>query len=197
MCLLFGVMNYESPLAHRQSRVKALLPTTLGRTRQDEAMNERVGSRTDCIACQLASGEAPLPGGTIHRTDHWTIEHCIGPLGVGTLIAKPLRHVLHVSDLAEDESAELGPLLRDATRACSALTNAEQVYVCLWSHAAGRPGHIHFVVQPVTAQQMQEFGAYGPALQMVMFTSGDSPDADAVARFSDSARAWFAKHRTR
>jgi hypothetical protein len=50
-----------------------------------------------CIACDLSAGRAPLPGGLIHRTQHWLVEHCIGPLGIGTLIVKPERHVEHVA----------------------------------------------------------------------------------------------------
>jgi hypothetical protein len=33
------------------------------------------------------------------------------------------------------------------SRTVQALTRADQVYVCLWSHAGWQPGHIHFVVQ--------------------------------------------------
>ncbi|GAB3960806.1 hypothetical protein GCM10029978_011210 [Actinoallomurus acanthiterrae] len=40
------------------------------------------------------------------------VEHCVGPLGVGTLVVVPLRHVVHVADLNEAETAALGPLLQ-------------------------------------------------------------------------------------
>jgi diadenosine tetraphosphate (Ap4A) HIT family hydrolase len=115
-------------------------------------------------------------------------------LGVGTLIVKPLRHVLHVADLDDQEVAEMGRLLRDAARLVSELGAAEQVYVCLWSHANREPGHIHYVIQPATARLMDRFDAYGPALQMAMFTTGEAPDSELVSAFADQARAWFAKH---
>lgn len=63
----------------------------------------------ECMACDLTAGALSLPGGMILRTDAWTVEHCIGPLGLGTLLVKPIRHVLHVADLTAAESAELGP----------------------------------------------------------------------------------------
>jgi diadenosine tetraphosphate (Ap4A) HIT family hydrolase len=107
-----------------------------------------------CLACDLAEGRRPLPGGVIHATPGWLVEHCVGPLGVGTLVVKPRRHVVHVAELGDDEAAELGPLLRRTARHVSELTAPEQVYVTLWSHAGGRPGHIHWVVQPVTRAQM-------------------------------------------
>ena len=53
---------------------------------------------SDCYACRLIEGAAPLPGGRIHVTEHWVVEHCTGPLGVGTMIVKPFRHCLHVGE---------------------------------------------------------------------------------------------------
>jgi diadenosine tetraphosphate (Ap4A) HIT family hydrolase len=153
--------------------------------------SERHGT---CLACDLTSGNAPLPGGAIHESAHWRVEHCIGPLGVGTLIVKPIRHVIHVADLNDGEIAEMGPLLREAAQACTDLTDADQVYTCLWSHSERQPGHIHFVIQSVTTETMRRFDAHGPALQVAMFQAGDLPDPMAVASFSDQARAWFADH---
>jgi len=114
-------------------------------------------------------GRAPLPGGVIHETGYWVVEHCVGPLGVGTLLLKPKRHVTRISDLREDEAAEVGPLLHRSAAVVDELLAPEQVYVCLWSHAGGTPGHIHYVVQPVTRELMVEQGAYGPRLQVAMF----------------------------
>ena len=146
----------------------------------------------DCIACELAEGRRPLPGGRIFGTDHWLVEHCIGPLGLGTLIVKPRRHVTSVADLNSEEAAELGPLLRLTSRVASGLVDAEQIYNCLWSHAGGVPVHIHYVVQPVTAQQMAGFGAYGPGLQVAMFDGGVVPAEADVARVAERARVAFA-----
>jgi diadenosine tetraphosphate (Ap4A) HIT family hydrolase len=151
------------------------------------ALIEKAG----CLACRLAAGSAPLPGGVIHRTGGWSVEHCIGPLGVGTLIIKPMRHVQHVADLTASEAAELGPLLKLATECVTELANPEQVYVCLWSHAERRPGHIHFVVQPIDASTMARFDAHGPALQVAMFSAGEQPDRSAVEAFAERARRWF------
>jgi diadenosine tetraphosphate (Ap4A) HIT family hydrolase len=62
-----------------------------------------------CLACRLASGEEPLLGGTVLAARGWRVEHCIGPLGVGTLIVKPARHLLRLAELDDEEAAELGP----------------------------------------------------------------------------------------
>jgi diadenosine tetraphosphate (Ap4A) HIT family hydrolase len=142
-----------------------------------------------CYACDLSQGRVHLPGGQIHATTHWIVEHCTGPLGVGTLIVKPKRHVVHVADLWADEAAELGPLLQRTASILTELAHPEQVYVCLWSHG---PVHIHFVVQPVDAKVMEEFGAHGPKLQVAMFEAGRQPSEHAVDVFADAARQRFA-----
>ncbi len=141
-----------------------------------------------CMACDLIADPSILPGGRIGKTDRWLVEHCVGPLGVGTLIVKPIRHVTAVADLTDDEVVELGPLLRRCSRLAAELVGAEQVYNTLWSHAGGVPGHVHYVIQPVTREQVESTGVYGPALQMQMFVSGTAPDPAAVTAVCDSAR---------
>lgn len=149
-----------------------------------------------CLACDLTHGRRPLPGGAIHETAHWRVEHCVGPLGVGTLLVKPLRHVLHVAELTGTESTELGPLLKQAAGVVADITRPEQVYVCLWSHADKEPGHVHFVVQPVTAEQAAESDKVGPFLQTEMFLADEPPDPDAVETFAANARSAFTTSHT-
>jgi len=144
-----------------------------------------------CLACDLAAGRLPLPGGRIHQTAHWIVEHCVGPLGVGALLVKPARHVTSVGELSDDETAELGPLLRDAARVVDELGRPEQVYVGLWSHAGRRRVHIHFVVQPATTEAIESLGDYGPALQAKMFERAQLPPPDEVELFAHRAREMF------
>jgi diadenosine tetraphosphate (Ap4A) HIT family hydrolase len=145
---------------------------------------------SDCLACDLTAGAAPLPGGLIFETKGWRVEHCVGPLGVGTLVVKPKRHVLYLADITEDEALEMGPLLRQSATAVQELTKAEQVYVCLWSHG---PVHIHYVVQPALPDAISEVGVYGPRMQAAMFARGGSVDASGAAAFAERVRAWFAR----
>jgi len=143
---------------------------------------------SDCGTCKSIALET-APGGCIHRTEHWFVDHCVGPLGVGTLIIKPNRHLIHVSDLQAAEAAELGVVLQQAAAVVTALQRPEQVYVTLWSHMDAMPCHIHFVVQPVTRAQMDEHeGRHGPRLQVEMFDRGISPDPKEAAAFADRAR---------
>jgi diadenosine tetraphosphate (Ap4A) HIT family hydrolase len=144
-----------------------------------------------CLACDLAEGRVPLPGGVIHETAHWWVEHCVGPLGVGTLLVKPKRHVTRVSELSDDEARELGPLLQRSTAVVDVLVEPEQIYTCLWSHAGGTPVHIHYVVQPATRELMNKYESYGPSLQVAMFEAATAPPEAEVEAFAERARAAF------
>ncbi len=124
---------------------------------------------------------------------HLVVEHCVGPLGLGSLIVKPLRHVTSVAELSDGEATELGPLLRLASEIAGELTGAEQVYNCLWSHAGGEPVHIHYLVQPVTREQMERHGCYGPSLQVAMFTAGTLPSHEAIREMAERASRLFAR----
>lgn len=145
-----------------------------------------------CLACDLSRGRAELPGGRIHTTGRWVVEHCVGPLGVGTLIVKPLRHCLHVWDLTDDEASELGPLLRRAAGVVRSLLTPDQVYVCLWSHAGWTPGHIHFVVQPSWDHLREHHARPGPFLQVDMFNARELPPREEVEAFAARAKELFA-----
>ncbi len=146
-----------------------------------------------CLACDLNNGRQDLPGGRIHTTGHWAVEHCIGPFGVGALIVKPLRHCLRVGELTAEETAELGPLLQRSTSTIEAIVEPDQVYVCLWSHAGWTPGHIHFVLQPSWNKLSQEHQKPGPFLQIDMLKSGQTPPRDEVEAFAERARQLLSK----
>lgn len=144
-----------------------------------------------CLACDLTAGRVDLPGGQVLRTNSWVAEHCIGPLGVGTLVLKPLRHCTGLWDLTDAEAEELGPLTRTLVSAIKDLTSADQVFSSLWSFSGGEPGHIHYVLQPVTKAQRDQAGKSGPFIQTAMFEANDLPDRTAVERFCDDVREWL------
>lgn len=136
-----------------------------------------------CLACETVG-----PGGVVAATEHWLVDHTVGSLGVGTLIVKPRRHVLHVGALTPDEAAELGPLLQRTADVVMRVARPDQVYVCLWSHLNREPGHIHFVVQPVSRELIDRHDLHGPQLQVALFEAGEPPDPAAAAAFASAAR---------
>lgn len=154
-------------------------------------MRHKIAAMEGCLACDLVAGRRELPGGVIHETPLFLVEHCVGPLGVGTLLVKPRRHVTRTAELTDDEAIELGRLLRRSAQVIDELVRPEQVYTCQWSHMGRTPVHVHWVVQPATTADIDELGDYGPALQLAMFQRGTQPDAAAVDAFADRARALF------
>jgi diadenosine tetraphosphate (Ap4A) HIT family hydrolase len=138
------------------------------------------------MACELASGQRELPGGRIDETSRWVVEHCVGPLGVGTLIVKPKRHMTHIWELDDVEAAELGPLLLRTSGALASLLEPEQIYTTLWSHSGGVPVHIHWVLQPISADRPD--GLLGPHLQAAMFDAGELPQRERVEALANQLR---------
>ena len=55
------------------------------------------------------------------------------------------------------------------------------------------PGHLHYVIQPVTRQQMSAHGCHGPRLQVAMSGAGPAPRAGQIAAVVDRARQLFAR----
>jgi diadenosine tetraphosphate (Ap4A) HIT family hydrolase len=142
----------------------------------------------DCLACDLINGKRDLPGGRIFETAHWVVEHCIGPLGVGTLIVKPFRHFTHIWELTDEEAEELGPLVRLVSETIQTILKPDQVYVCLWSHAGWEPGHIHFVLQPSWNHLQSEHERPGPFLQVDMYGAGEQPKREDLEAFAAKAK---------
>lgn len=51
--------------------------------------------------------------------------------------------------------------------------------------------HIHYVILPVTAAQIESNGIYGPRLQVEMFDRGEPPTNADVVDASERARELF------
>ncbi len=157
-------------------------------------MSQTSPDREECLACDLIRHPDRVPGGRIATIGPWAVEHCIGPLGVGTVVVKPLRHVIHLADLDAEEAAALGPALARVARAIT-LASSEmgdppaQVYACLWSHAHRQPGHIHFVLQPVGEPLLARHDAHGPELQVRMFMADEPMDHASMSAAADRIRA--------
>ncbi len=100
-----------------------------------------------CYSCEHNALTDPPAWESIARTNHWRVSHAIGTSLPGWLVVIPLRHVLALDELSEDESLELGPLLRNLTKALRAVVGCEKTYVMLLAEAEGF-GHVHFHVVP-------------------------------------------------
>jgi hypothetical protein len=107
-------------------------------------------------------------------------------------LVKPTRHVARVAELSSEEGDEQGALLRCCAIVLDCLLEPEQTYIGLWSHVGREPGHIHYVVQPITAALMDSRPELGPRLQAEMFADGHMPPEEEIVVFADAARLAFA-----
>ncbi|HEX3482079.1 MAG TPA: hypothetical protein VHT91_43995 [Kofleriaceae bacterium] len=146
-----------------------------------------------CLGCDLAAGRSTVPGGILHRTARWIVNHAVGRLNLGTLIVAPHDHVVAIADLDDVAAAELGPLLRDAARVVEAICRPEQTYVCMWSHGRTERRHLHILVQPATTALVAQYGGLrSEQLQARLMTTAEPPDPAEVERFCADARQRFA-----
>jgi diadenosine tetraphosphate (Ap4A) HIT family hydrolase len=100
----------------------------------------------ECWVCELIAGKRDVPGGIIAGDEHWVVDHCLGPFGVGAFVLKTKEHRDSLWMLTDDETASLGPWLRRLSQAIIDALGAERVYVTMWVDAP--PNHMHFVVWP-------------------------------------------------
>ena len=98
-----------------------------------------------CQACDVLAGLIEVPGGVIHETDHWSVDHAFTRWIRGWLIVKPKRHVEQLAELSPAEAAELGPLLRATSAAVARVLAPERVYVLSLGEEVR---HIHLHVIP-------------------------------------------------
>jgi len=145
-----------------------------------------------CLGCDLLAGRRALPGGIVHQTAGWVVNHVVGPMNLGTLVVGPKEHIVAVADLGDTAAAEFGPVLRDTARVVEELCRPEQTYLALWSHGASARKHLHIAVQPVTTAVVARYGGMrSEQLQARMLASGDEPAIADVERFCEQARELF------
>jgi ATP adenylyltransferase len=150
-----------------------------------------------CLGCEILTGRFDVPGGIVHQTPRWIVNHAVGRLNLGTLVVVPRDHIVAVADLDDEAAAELGPVLRDAARVVEAICRPEQTYVCVWSHGRTERRHLHILVQPVTAALVAQYGGLrSEQLQARLMATGEPPDPADVERFCASARQHFAASST-
>lgn len=145
-----------------------------------------------CLGCDVLAGRRTLPGGIVHQTAGWVVNHVIGPMNLGTLVVSPKEHVVAIADLDNTAVAEFGPVLRATARVVEVLCQPEQTYMSLWSHGPSARKHLHVAVQPVTTAVVVRYGGVrSEQLQARMMASGNEPAVADVERFCVLAREQF------
>src|SRR5262249_36585629 len=101
-----------------------------------------------CLPCRNTAAIEDQPvRERIWWDGHWRVAHAIGNALPGWLVVVAARHVVSLAELTPEESAALGPLLGDISRALIDVTGCQKTYVALFAEGAGFP-HVHIHVVP-------------------------------------------------
>jgi hypothetical protein len=63
-----------------------------------------------CLGRDVVTGRRRVPGGIVHETTSWVVNHVVGSMNLGTLIAGPREHVVAVADLDSTAVVVSGPV---------------------------------------------------------------------------------------
>lgn len=103
-----------------------------------------------CKTCERMrrrdAGESP-PWDAIHRGRGWDVVHAYGTAVEGWTVLVVRRHITAVADLTDEEASELGPLIRDVSRAIQAVLSCKKTYVVQFAEHPFHP-HVHVHVIP-------------------------------------------------
>lgn len=135
--------------------------------------------QSDCLGCQINAGKIVPPGGMIHRTRYWILDHAMGqtvgaPLPLkGFLMLKAARHVEHMSDLHPGEAAEFGEVLYYVSRALRVVVKPEKIhYFCMGELVR----HVHWYIVP----RYSHMPASGPEVLSGVFERWPSTQEEVI-----------------
>lgn len=105
-----------------------------------------------CRTCEMTArrdrGEAPI-WDSIVRTENWDVVHAYDTSHEGWLVLVLRRHVHAMADMTDGEAAELGPLVRDVSRALARVLGVPRTYVVqLAEHPLHPHVHVHVIARP-------------------------------------------------
>lgn len=122
-----------------------------------------------CKTCELdvrrKQGQAPL-WDDIYRTKSWVVVHAMDTSLPGWLVLVLQRHIEALDEMTEQESAELGPLIRRVSISLKNVLGCEKTYVIQFAEHRDHP-HVHFHVvprmknQPASRRSTQVFAYMG------------------------------------
>lgn len=112
-----------------------------------------VRSEDGCVLCGLATGDESddESGFVVSRTRHHFVVLNVFPYNSGHLMVVPNRHIARLSNLRDEERAEMGSLAARAEAALEAVYRPDGINLGMnlgTSAGAGIAGHLHLHVVP-------------------------------------------------
>lgn len=107
---------------------------------------------TACRTCPLGarrdSGDAPLRN-SVFRTRAWDVVHAFGSSVAGRTVLVARRHITALADMTDEEALDLGPLIRNVSRALHQITGCRKTYVVQFAEHPDHPHvHVHVIPRP-------------------------------------------------
>src|SRR3954462_10859640 len=100
---------------------------------------------SECMTCELIgrrdAGVAPAWDAVL-RSPGWDVAHAFGSAIEGWTELIVRRHITSVAPLDDHEAAELGPLIRDVSKAVQAVVGCDKTYVVQFAEHPDHP-HVH------------------------------------------------------
>lgn len=111
-----------------------------------------------CRTCELIerrdAGDAP-PWDLILRTPGWDVVHAYGTSIEGWLVLVVRRHITSLADLTDSEAAEIGPLIKQVSKALQKVVGCVKTYVAQFAEDPLHP-HVHMHVIPRAADLAED-----------------------------------------
>jgi len=105
------------------------------------------GTSVACFSCAQETNEDVPLRERVWSVPGWRVALAFNSSLPGWVVLVPTRHVESLDELNDEETVELGGLMRDVTQALKAVTGCVKTYVILLAEAPGFT-HVHFHVVP-------------------------------------------------
>ena len=108
----------------------------------------------DCMGCAISNQSMSVPGGLIHRTQHFCVhQDPLIPLP-GFLVIASVRHIQSLSEMQEPEYDEFSRLLRATHHAIKEATKVKHLTIVQEESST----HFHLWFFPWTQNVMEQYG---------------------------------------
>jgi len=124
----------------------------------------------ECMGCAISTGTMLVPGGFIHRTQHFCVhQDPLIPLP-GFLVIASLRHIRSISDMQEVEYEEFSNLFKASHQAIKAVTGIDHLTIIQEESSI----HFHLWFFPWSDDVIEKYGH--PSLTKIREVMADYRD---------------------
>lgn len=144
-----------------------------------------------CMGCSIGNGEIVTPGGVIAETRNFILHQDPEVPIKGFLIIGSKKHIKSISELNQEESAELFDLVYKSRVAMKSIGNIDEVTII----QEERSGHFHLWLLPRYEWMIDKFGNSLSTIRDIMTYSKENlktkDNIDEILLFADALKNSF------